>query len=116
MVETHLPFMTPEESTFRLIGSYLLGQYLRAKAGQEADFALARLPAFFGELEQVDEDASVNAVVILSTLGSMARFSLADGDVDRLARLFSSHLDAAGDQTPANETPSNTSVGVREAE
>lgn len=104
MVETHLPFMTPEESTFRLVATYLLGQYLRSRAGKAADFELGRIAEFFGGLEAVNtafcrrlnslpqEDAAVNAVVILSTMGSLAQFCLAEGDLERLERLFSAHL------------------------
>lgn len=103
MVETHLPFVTPEESSFRMIAAYLVGQLIRARHGLEPDWELSRLGPFFQELQAVNtafcrrlntlraEDASVNAVVILNTLGNMVGFSLAEGDLERLDRLYASH-------------------------
>lgn len=112
MVETHLPFVTPEESSFRMIASYLVGQLIRARHGLEPDWDLSGLPRFFQELQVVNtafcrrlntlraEDASVNAVVILNTLGNMVGFSLAEGDLERLDRLFRSHVAAGPEPTP----------------
>ena len=37
MVETHLPFMSAEESTYRMISSFFLGRHFARRAGQSAD-------------------------------------------------------------------------------
>lgn len=103
MVDTHLPFMTEDESTYRFISMYLVAQYFRMKAGQSPDWDLANLVGFFGELGTVNEsfckrlnatglsDASVNALVILDTLRSMTGFLIQQDELDRLERIFKAH-------------------------
>lgn len=100
MVDTHLPFMTPAETHYRMMGMYLVAQYFRAKSGMSADWELLGLTGVLGEIQTVNmafcqrlnaiaiKDASVNALVILSTLGDEARLTLAEHDVERLERLF----------------------------
>lgn len=102
MADTHLPFMTEDESTYRLISMYLVAQYFRMRAGRSPDWDLANLVEFFGELAKVNEsfckrlnatgmsDATVNAVVILDTLRSMTGFSIQQDELDRIERIFRS--------------------------
>lgn len=106
MVHTHLPFMGPDETSYRMISMYLVAQLLRTKRGLSADWSLERLVGFLQEIRQVnmafcrrlnaahvlEADASVNAVVILDTLGAMTGFSIADDDMSRLEALFEPYL------------------------
>jgi len=103
MVNTHLPFMTQEESTYRTVAMYLVAQYFRMKEGLEPDWSLAKLLDLFHELQVVNTafckrinvikpaDASVNAVVILNCLGNMTSFRVEQDDMQRLQRIFEAH-------------------------
>src|SRR5262249_45179319 len=52
MVDTHLPFMTSAESTYRVISMYLLAQFFRQRQGRKPDWALEGL---LGVLEAAKE-------------------------------------------------------------
>lgn len=103
MVETHLPFMTLEESTFRIISTYLTAQYFRATDGQDADWQLNGLVDFLKELDQVNrdfcerlrairvKDASLNAVVNLNTTSGFTGIALSSTWLDRLKAIFREH-------------------------
>ncbi len=100
MVDTHLPFMTPAETTYRMLSMYLVAQYFKAKAGRPADWTLEGLSGILEAVQAVNtafcqrlnsiaiKDASVNALVVLSTLGDEARLRLVEHDVERLERIF----------------------------
>ncbi|MBI2191487.1 MAG: hypothetical protein HYU36_05835 [Planctomycetes bacterium] len=100
MVDTHLPFMNPEETTYRVLSMYLMGQYFAYRRGREADWELKQLLALFEEVRQVNssfcerlrsvhiKDASINAVTILNTLADLTSLSIEDGQLDRLEGLF----------------------------
>jgi len=106
MIDTHLPFMSDEESTYRFLGTYLLVQYFRAKKGKEPDWGLERFGEFFAGIQRVNrsflerlraipmKDASANAVVILDNLGAMAGITIARERCDRLALLFAPATEA----------------------
>ncbi|MCA9689668.1 MAG: hypothetical protein KC636_08660, partial [Myxococcales bacterium] len=80
MVETHLPFATPDETTYRILAMYLMGQYFAYRRGEHADWELEELLDFFEEVQTVNvsfcnrlqgidsEGASVNAVAILEDM------------------------------------------------
>ncbi|MGE0455206.1 MAG: hypothetical protein AB7O37_16125 [Vicinamibacteria bacterium] len=103
MVDTHLPFMSPEESTYRTISMYLLAQYFRMRRGLRPDWELKDLvsflegcrltnSAFVRRLQAVGVgDASLNALAMLNTLGEITSLTV-DGDMRRLERLFMEHL------------------------
>jgi hypothetical protein len=100
MVDTHLPFMSPQETTFRMLSMYLVAQYFRARRGEAADWSLEGLTKILADIATINQafcqrlnaipmkDASVNALVVLSTLGDEARLSLVEHDLERLERLF----------------------------
>lgn len=100
MVATHLPFLSSEETTYRMLSMYLVAQYLRSKRGENPDWNLDR---FLGHLEEVRavnqafaerlraipiRDASPNALVILSNLGDIASLGIERGRLDWLERIF----------------------------
>jgi len=79
MAHYHLPFSTQEETTYRVVSTYLLSQYFLRQQGKAADAGLGGLKANYRELQQVNAkmaarlgaikleggDSSVNALVLL---------------------------------------------------
>lgn len=100
MVENHLPFMTPEETAYRLLSTYLLAQLFRARRGEPADWDLERLGEFIEPIRRVNmafcerltamgtADASINAVVVLNSLSDFTSFAVGNNQLARLERLF----------------------------
>ena len=80
----HLPFSTSDETLYRALGTYLLGQFLRAKRGQSSDWSLEGLRATYRNLRQVnlgmsrrlraaaEEDSSLNGLILLDLLAAEA--------------------------------------------
>jgi hypothetical protein len=103
MVETHLPFMTPEEATYRILSMYLLAQFFAAREGREPDWRLERISEFFADVRKVNDrfawrlravlkgDANLNALVILGALSTLTGLALEDDGLDRLQRIFNSY-------------------------
>ena len=103
MAELHLPFSGPEETVFRLVTMYLAAQYFRRKNGEEADPGLEGLTRFLDEIQRVNtdfvgrlrairiEDASLNALDTLNTMGMLAGMSITDDNLARMARIFEAH-------------------------
>jgi len=95
----HLPFSTSAETLYRVAGAYLLRQYFIARDGGEPDLALEGLRAIYDELAQlnvhfarrlrsaVNQDAGVNALASLFSLGHLVSFSVEDELAD-LRSLF----------------------------
>ena len=105
MVETHLPFMTRHEALYRILTMYLLAQYfIEARGEQGGDWSLEGLVRSMDDIHTVNvsfckrlnsipiKDASVNAVVILSTLGDFPSRRITQKDLARLARLFQRYV------------------------
>jgi hypothetical protein len=102
MVDTHLPFMSPEESTYRMITMHLLAQYFRVRRGETPDWGLDELVRLLAECRTTNaalvrrvqtrgiKDASLNALARLNTMGEITALSI-DGDLERLASIFESH-------------------------
>lgn len=103
MVDTHLPFMSPEESTYRMIGMYLTAQYFRMRHGLEPDWQLKHLVAMLKECRITNSafcrrlqslgvrDASLNALAILNHMGEITSFSVETDDFQRWERIFMAH-------------------------
>jgi hypothetical protein len=103
MVDTHLPFMSPAETTYRTLSMYLLAQYFRQRAGKAPDWEMKGLVDFLAEVRRVNgafcrrlaairiKDASLNAVALLNTLGDFTSFTLEIDDLARLEGLFRVH-------------------------
>lgn len=84
----HQPFSDHEETVFRVVGAYLIEQYLAAQSGEEADWSLDGVRDLYEDLQKVDiafvdrireaspTDASLNAVVALFSLASLVSLSL----------------------------------------
>lgn len=84
----HMPFATVEETLFRMVGAYFVGQYLKSQQGETADFTLGSLSRMYAEVQTVNRylklrlddavsrDANTNAVVSLMSVAMLVSFSL----------------------------------------
>ena len=76
----HLPFSSSDETLFRVLGTYLLGQHLKAQKGLSADWQLEGLRESYRNLRKVNqgiakrlqaacnEDSSLNGLVLLARI------------------------------------------------
>jgi len=99
MVRFHLPFATIEETIFRSVSSYLLGQYFQLKKGNDPDWDLDGLAEAYGDIQMINvgmtdrlrsiskEDANANAVVVLDVFAKALPSSIIDS-VKELEYLF----------------------------
>lgn len=95
----HLPLATEEETVFRAVSTYLLGQYLVAVAGGTPDWTLAALTQRYRTLHEINmamaqrlrdagtDDAAVNGVVLLDLLAKAIPFSVGES-LESLRPLF----------------------------
>jgi len=100
MAEMHLPFMTRDETHFRLLATHLVRLFLAQRRGESVDWSLTSLERLVDDVFRlnvgfckrlnaiVTSDASVNAVVVLSLLADFTDRLLSQEDLDRLDRLF----------------------------
>jgi hypothetical protein len=84
----HMPFATMEETLFRMVGSYLLGQFLVGQGGGRPDWELRGLSRLYLEIQEVnfalkrrldaaaEKDANINAVVMLTGIAMLVSCSL----------------------------------------
>ena len=103
MVGTHLPFASIDESIYRAMSMYLLAQFTRAKNGLEPDWTLKGLSKIYAEIDNInisivkrlraatEEDASLNAVVILDSFAKLVPMSI-DGSFGGMEDLFWPYL------------------------
>jgi len=100
MVETHLPFATPDETTYRILGMYLMAQYFAYRRGERADWELEELLDFFEEVQTVNvsfcnrlsaidsEGSAVDAVAILEDMANFTGFLIQSDELGRLESIF----------------------------
>jgi len=100
----HQPFSLPDESLYRVLGTYLLGQHLRQKRGLEADWDLKDLRKTYKDLRQVnkgmsarltsaaEQDSSLNGLVLLDLLAADTLYSL-DRYAGELDEFFEAYFD-----------------------
>lgn len=103
MVGTHLPFATIKESIYRAMSMYLLAQFTRAKNGLEPDWTLSGLSKIYNQIDTInismtkrlraatEEDASLNAVVILDSFAKLVPMSI-EGSFGGMEDLFWPYL------------------------
>lgn len=84
----HMPFATLDETLFRMVGAYFIGQYRRARQGEEPDWSLQSLADFYAQVQTVNQhlkkrldamagsEAHLNAIVSLMSVSMMVSFSL----------------------------------------
>lgn len=95
----HLPFSSYQETIVRVLGQYLIQQYLKKKAGKEADWDLVGMVAAYGNISTVNQgiigriraiskgDADRNAIIILDNFASLLPMEL-DSGFDSLDPIF----------------------------
>ena len=102
MVRFHLPFASGDETIYRAVAMYLVAQYLRMRKGKTPDWNLDHLSEIYREVAKVNsgmserlrhassEDASVNALTILSSQGEIVPMYLENvlGDMEHVFRGF----------------------------
>lgn len=102
MVRFHLPFATPEETTYRAMSMYLMAQFLRLKGGKSADWELRGLRHIYNEVHTVNAsfvkrlqetakgDANTNAIVRLDAFAGIVLLSVDMDQLDNIEALFAS--------------------------
>lgn len=103
MVDTHLPFMTLEESTYRIISMYLTAQHFVKVRGGTPDWDLQGLLDFLKQTHQVNvgftqrlrtiriRDASLNAVVNLNASSDFISIAMQSNWLSRFEKIFVDH-------------------------
>ena len=99
MVRFHLPFASVEETIYRSVSTYLLGQYFRHIRGEEADWDLQKLIEIYRDIQQVNidmaerlrsipaKDANVNALIVLDVFAKELPHNIEES-LKRLEYLF----------------------------
>lgn len=103
MVRFHLPFASIEETIYRATSMYQLAQYLRSKHGLEPDLNMDGLIKTYKKIHRInvnfvkrlqkatEQDANLNAVVILDSFSQMVPLEIQDS-LDDFEKLFSPYL------------------------
>ena len=105
MVRFHLPFPSMDETVYRTVSMYLTAQFLLMRRGEQPDWELKHLVEIFNALVPVNrgmsgrlshasnEDASVNAVIILATQGTMVP-NYIESSLAELEHIFGQYMPA----------------------
>ena len=106
MARCHLPFATIDDTRYRALSMYLLGQYLIARRGAGTpDWDLTRFVKWYEDIVTVNahffkrfhglgiEDASLNAIVRLDAFAGTIAFTVNEHILDELERLFQAYLE-----------------------
>ncbi len=103
MVRYHLPFASLEETVFRMVSMYLVGQFLRNHEGKSAAWSLDGLARIYGEVAKVNRDfarrmhaaakrdANANALVNLDIFAIMVP-RVAEDMLQQIKPYFAAHL------------------------
>jgi len=104
MVFTHLPFATPEQTTYRAVSMYLLAQFFRQQHGQTPDWELKDLSRSYDDIHRVnrafakrlasiqEKDANRNAIVKLDNFARITAFSIAEQWWEDIESIFRPYL------------------------
>lgn len=99
MARYHLPFSTLDETVVRIIGKYLISQYLKVKKGEKPDYEMQHLVEGYANVSIVNRsmiqrvrsiskgDADKNAIVILDGFAALLPMELQTG-LETLAKIF----------------------------
>ena len=103
MARFHLPLATREETIFRSVGAYLLGQYFLMRRGETPDMDLRGLRETYDLIHEVNVglanrlrvipagDAHLNALVILDLFAHALPYSI-DESLAELEHMFTSFM------------------------
>jgi len=90
MAHFHLPVSNTEETVFRAVGMYFIGQFFRLAKGEKCDFDLDGLNKLYANVETVNmhiaarlravtsRDAPINAIVVLDNLAKTMAIAIED--------------------------------------
>jgi hypothetical protein len=104
MVQSHLPFATREETTYRAIAMYWLAQFFRRQRGLAPDWELAGLARIYEEIITVNRsfrlriaddqlaDAGLNALFRLDCYAQITNRLLLRKNLGEIERLFRGYL------------------------
>ena len=104
MSRFHLPFASNEETLYRVISMYLLGEFFKLKEGKTPDWDLKDLHllykninvvnnAFFKRLQQTETlDATLNALILLDTFEKFVDLSIDEQSLSDIKLLFKAYL------------------------
>ena len=88
LAASHLLFATFQETVSRVVGNYLIRQFLKDQKGEEPDWSLTDLKSMYKELVTVnfsmleriraacEKDANMNAISILFSMSSIVNMAL----------------------------------------
>jgi len=105
MARFHLPFASAEETTFRAMSMYLLGQYFLQLRNMKPDWKFKKLEKIYKDIQIVNrsfarrlkavakDDASLNALVILDTFAHFVLFEIDDNILNELENLYSVYFE-----------------------
>lgn len=105
MSKFHLPFATSMETFYRSVSMYLTAQFFMVRKGKEPDWDLKKLVDLYKAVSTVNKgiaerlrqasenDANVNAVVILHSLGDGVPFFV-EGGLAEIEHLFTVYTDS----------------------
>ena len=122
MAYTHLPFSTKQETIFRALSMYLLGQFFVHKRGGEPDWTLGRLVQLYDDINVVNEhlaarlktvchkDASLNALTKLDCFASITAISIESNSLDEIENLFHAYF---GNTSPRQSPASKPALALR---
>jgi hypothetical protein len=103
MARFHLPLASEDETLFRAVGMYLIGQNLRKEKGLDCDTDLQGLSKIYDDLHQINlmiaqrlrdaslEDSSINAVVLLDMFTNLMPYAI-DDKLEDIEQFFSSYF------------------------
>ncbi len=104
MARFHLPFADEDETMFRAMSAYLLGQYFIMKGHGQPDWEMTNLVGMYDEIKAVNssfcnrlrtvsrKDSSVNALVGLDCFADAVIFSINQRFMEQLELLYQAYL------------------------
>lgn len=104
MARFHLPFSSEEETIYRSVSMYLLGQYFVRQADGDADEGLEGLNRLYAQLQEINQhiaarlrdgvtgDSMINALVVLDIMARALPWAIEDS-VEELRHLFEPYLE-----------------------
>jgi len=104
MARFHLPFADEDETMFRAMSAYLLGQYFIMKSGGQPDWDMKNLVGMYDGIKAVNQsfcnrlrmvstkDSNVNAVIGLDCFADAVIFSINQRFMDQLELLYRAYV------------------------
>jgi hypothetical protein len=109
MARFHLPFASTEETIWRATSTYLLAQYFRQQAGNEADISFQGLSSLYHQIQIVNSafskrmraachlDSMINAIALLDMLAKSMPYAIEES-LEQIRDFFAPYLSHADSQ------------------